>query len=315
MARTAVIGAGPTGLVCADALRGDVTVFEKSRAIGGRVATRAVHLDDGRPVAFDHGTPAVRAADSLFAGLLSDLALAGSARAWKNGLVVGTPRMRDLFGPLAHGITVRLETRVDALERVDGGWNLHLAPHETEGGRAEGVEGPFEHVVIAVPAHQARTLLEPAAPDLAWMLKGVHARPCWTLMAGFEGAAPRDGAGAAVADIEWLVREGDKPGRDDALRLWTLQMNGDWSAMRLEHDRERVLPILLEILRARTGEEGEPVIAMAHRWRYAHTATPLGEPFLRGDGLLVGGDWTRGACVEDAWRCGRAMATALAAGD
>lgn len=54
MPRVAVIGAGISGLMTARTLRDlgfDVTVFEKSRGLGGRTATRRV--DPG--LSFDHG--------------------------------------------------------------------------------------------------------------------------------------------------------------------------------------------------------------------------------------------------------------------
>ena len=321
--RVAVIGAGPAGLVCADELRrsgraDEVVVFEKSRGIGGRVSTRAVTMDDGRPISFDHGTPALRPGSDDFAALLARLAASGNAAEWRDGLTVGTPGMRDLFAPLAGGLDVRLEARVGALRREHRRWHLGLAPHEREGGRAEGEEGPFDRVVFAIPAHQAVALLTPVAPRLARMLGVIHLKPCWTLMAAFEGAS--DPVGASTLDgAEWLVREHEKPGRawtmeHPGLRAYTLQMSADWSTARLEWDREAVTGPMMDVLRARTGETGEPLIVMAHRWRYSHTIAPLGEPYVESDGLVAGGDWTGGACVENAWESGCEMARFLLEG-
>ena len=315
MGRTAIIGAGVTGLVCADALRGDVTVFEKSRGIGGRLSTRMVEVEgtEGQvhAIAFDHGTPAIRPRDALFAGLLSDLADAGTAREWRNGLIVGEPTMRGLLAPLAEGLDLRFGSRVDALERGADGWTVVFEPHEREGGTRTGREGPFSRVVLAIPAHQARTLLQSVAPVLADRLAGIRMKPCWTLMAAFEGAPRPIASRKPVEGVHWLVCEGDKPGRNRDVRAWTLQMSGEWSAERLEMERDEITPLLMTALRARTGETDEPIITMAHRWRYSHTAVPLGEPYLEEHGLYVGGDWTSGACAEDGWASGKAMAAAL----
>ena len=298
------------GLVCADALRGDVTVFEKSRGIGGRLATRAVTTADGRPVAFDHGTPGIRPAESLFAGLLSDLADAGTAAEWRGGLVVGLPGMRDLLSPLAEGLDIRFEARVDALRRDGDGWRLTLAPHEREGGTATGEERPFDRVVLALPAPQARSLLAPIAPALAAALEPFEAEPSWTLMAAFDGGTGEPAAGG-MDGAEWLIREHEKPGRTASPRAYTLQMSAEWSAERLELERETVLPLMMEILRRRSGETGAPLVAMAHRWRYARTGNALGEAFLEADGLVVGGDWALGNGAEHAWASGKAIAQAL----
>src|SRR3546814_6562189 len=55
--RVAIIGAGISGLACARRLRDaglEATLFDKSRGIGGRLATR--RANPGNPeVAFDHG--------------------------------------------------------------------------------------------------------------------------------------------------------------------------------------------------------------------------------------------------------------------
>ena len=51
----------------------------------------------------------------------------------------------------------------------------------------------------------------------------------------------------------------------------------------------------------------------AHRWRYALTTVPLGEPYLSADDgtLFIGGDWCLGGRVEYAFESGHAIAEAL----
>ena len=64
--RIAVIGAGMAGLACAqELLRADakVTVFERSRGLGGRLATRRQG-----DLAFDHGAQFVTARSRPFVG-------------------------------------------------------------------------------------------------------------------------------------------------------------------------------------------------------------------------------------------------------
>ena len=63
--RVAVIGAGISGLMCARTLLDhgiDVTVFEKGRGVGGRMATR--RTDDG--LQFDHGAQYFTVRDERF---------------------------------------------------------------------------------------------------------------------------------------------------------------------------------------------------------------------------------------------------------
>ena len=71
MKRIAIIGAGLAGLTCGKALQQaghDVVIFEKSRGIGGRLATRRAE-----PFYFDHGVAAFTASDDAFQGFVNQL--------------------------------------------------------------------------------------------------------------------------------------------------------------------------------------------------------------------------------------------------
>ena len=66
--RIAIVGAGIAGLSCAHALQADgntVTVFDKGRGPGGRMATRRVDTALGT-IAFDHGAQYFTARDPAF---------------------------------------------------------------------------------------------------------------------------------------------------------------------------------------------------------------------------------------------------------
>lgn len=66
MPRFAVVGAGLSGLMCARTLQDhglDVTVFEKSRGLGGRMANRRAEPN----LRFDHGAQYFTARDHNFA--------------------------------------------------------------------------------------------------------------------------------------------------------------------------------------------------------------------------------------------------------
>ena len=71
MKRIAIIGAGLAGLTCGKALQQaghDVVIFEKSRGIGGRLATRRAE-----PFYFDHGVAAFTASDDDFQSFVNQL--------------------------------------------------------------------------------------------------------------------------------------------------------------------------------------------------------------------------------------------------
>ncbi len=101
--RIAVIGAGLAGLTAARTLSKaahEVTVFDKSRGLGGRLATRRTEAGG-----IDHGAPWLNAGGD-FADVLSGLAEAGAA-ARHDDAWVGLPGMSGLVRPLADGLDIR----------------------------------------------------------------------------------------------------------------------------------------------------------------------------------------------------------------
>jgi predicted NAD/FAD-dependent oxidoreductase len=133
--RVAVIGAGMAGLACARSLgeRGaDVTVFEKSRGPGGRVATQL--SDHG---SFDHGAQYFSVHTHGFEAHVQRWIDAGVATAWP-GKTIAFDRGRVIDGPLggerfvgvggmnaiarhlAAGLDLVTETRIVRLTRRAG---------------------------------------------------------------------------------------------------------------------------------------------------------------------------------------------------
>ena len=101
--RVAVVGAGLAGLVAAGRIAaggGTVTVFDKSRGLGGRLATRR------RPHGtFDHGAPVVHCE----ARQVAPLAARAACLRWGELGHVGLPGMSGLVRPLAAGLDIRAE--------------------------------------------------------------------------------------------------------------------------------------------------------------------------------------------------------------
>jgi len=92
-----VIGAGMAGLACAGALHpagADVTLLDKSRHVGGRLATRRVG-----DLMFDHGAQYVTSRDPGFVTEMQAMAAAGDAAPWPaagGGRWCGVPGMSAL---------------------------------------------------------------------------------------------------------------------------------------------------------------------------------------------------------------------------
>ncbi|CAM3311701.1 NAD(P)/FAD-dependent oxidoreductase [Polaromonas hydrogenivorans] len=337
----AVVGAGIAGITCARTLvkaGHQVTVFEKSKGAGGRMATRETEFG-----AFDPGTQYFTVRDERFEKALATAS--GLVRPWSANTVrvlddlgrvvaaslpakeahwVATPGMNALLRqwaqPLDDAGQLVLETRVVYIEedKLDPQrWQL-----QTDGPGAS-VHSGFDAVVLAIPAPQAHSLLsdsEQAAP-LVVDLAGVNVAPCWTLMVAFPQAqqptlaslGPQwNVARSTHHRIAWLARESSKPGRGPIER-WTVQASPAWSQRHLEDDSERVKGKLLKAFTEVTGIRAEPPYASVHRWRYAQTSKPLGKTHAWDAASRIGacGDWCLGHRVEDGFVSGLEMALAI----
>ncbi|MEM9144654.1 MAG: FAD-dependent oxidoreductase [Pseudomonadota bacterium] len=303
----AVIGAGMAGLSCARALANAgraVMVIEKSRGIGGRIATRR---RDG--MAFDHGAPYVTATGSAaFGDLVQNWRAEGHLQPWDWGgsaALVAEPGMSALARPLAEGLDIAFETTVTALEHASGVWSI----------TADGGDGVVvrraSSLVLAVPPPQARALLGAQAARLSDLTR-VEVFPQWTTMIAFDPEAapppttPIKGNGAALAAA---IPDGAKPGRDGT--TWVLHAGHAWSETHLEAKRPWVGEQMLKAFATALDHPlAEPSRVMVHRWRYARTRRPLGRPCLWEADMRLGlaGDWCLGAAIGDAHASGLSMA-------
>ncbi len=301
----AIIGAGIAGLACAGRLTSaghNVTLFDKSIRIGGRLATRSVEN-----FAFDHGAQFITARDPAFINLLENAQACGAAALWQEDRWVGTPGMRSLAEFMAKGLDIRLGRTVTGLARHEDRWQVHT--NETQSDFQSDIR--FDAVLLAVPAPQARAIL--GSFGQVWpQIAGVRYAPCWALMLAFSDQTGFEVARLASDDpvIGWIALDSSKPGRSLRPETFMVHATPDWSRAHLEDTPEMAAQHLLARFAAMTGNAGVPTYANAHRWRYALVEKPLGKPCLWDAGLKLGacGDWALGPRVEAAFLSGEALA-------
>ena len=309
------------GLACAGALHAAgvaVALFEKSRGVGGRLATRRV---DG--LQFNHGAQYASAHGPAFQAVLAGMAAAGDAAPWLAAGAArwaGTPGMSAMARHMAGlGVgSVHAMRHVAYLDRTPGGWMVRHLDAATarpglvtrEGGE---VAGPFDAVVLALPAPQAGALLHGMAHPFGLEADRAGMAPCWTLMVAFPDATGAPDLPAPGGALEWIARDSSRPGRGRMPECWVANAGAGWSGAHLEKDAAEVSSLLLQEFSAATGLRQAPAHVAVHRWRYALTDVPLGRPALwdADAGLGVCGDWCLGRRVEDAYASGRALAERL----
>lgn len=307
----AIIGAGVSGLACADALVAAghrVTVLDKARGPGGRMSTRRMATEFGE-ASFDHGAQYFTARAPAFQAQVAQWEKLGLVARWPQAGAeawVGVPAMNAPVKHMAAAHDVQWSAQVDGLLRDATGWHL----------QGKGLSAPScDVVVIAVPAEQAAALLAPVDAAMAQKAAATVSAPCWTTMIAL--AAPLPVHMSIVRDygaIGWAARNSCKPGRTGP-ETWVIQASPAWSRAHLEADAAWVTQALLSDL-----SEGlqvaipDPLCALSHRWRYARSGA-------QGEGLLshpdyhlgVCGDWLIGPRVECAWQSGALLGKLLAA--
>ncbi|MGC6496312.1 MAG: NAD(P)/FAD-dependent oxidoreductase [Candidatus Puniceispirillaceae bacterium] len=308
----AIIGSGIAGLAAAHAARDaglTCMILDKGRRVGGRVSTKRTG-----GFTFNHGAQFLTARAPAFVSA-AEKAIAQAALArWHvagRDALAGQPTMRDFPDFLQQGLTVRQQTEI-AMIRHDQD-SICLIDKEGEMVSAR-------QVIITAPAPQAAQLLQTAAPDLAALAATASYSPCWTAIYGFDTAPPaHDPAPVGDSDgpVGWALWEADRPGGDPSNHALTVQAAPGWSMAHLEDDAADVARALLLAWQDASGQTvGTPLLAAAHRWRYARVVTPAAAdaPVISPCGrLAVAGDWLGGARIENAFLSGARATEALAA--
>ena len=327
--RVAVIGAGISGLMCARTLMDHglaVTVFEKSRGCGGRMATRRVSPQAVPELHFDHGAQYFTVRDARFKRYVDSWLQDGVVAPWLGEVVVlesgeirgskgdtnrfvATPGMNAIAKHLAENVDLQLRTEVAPVVRDGEQWQLR----STDGAEL----GLFDTVIVSAPAMQTSALLQ-ACPALSQQAANVRMSGCWALLLAFQQSLNLDFSGAFVnsSPLSWIANNSSKPTRQceeihPRIENWVAHASPEWSQDNIDESAEVVQAALLsEFQRVTSRHDVEPVYVAVHRWRFALPQSPLPDACLFEVDQSVGvcGDWCAGPRVEGAFLSGMAVA-------
>ncbi|HEY5652611.1 MAG TPA: FAD-dependent oxidoreductase [Acidimicrobiia bacterium] len=306
--RVAIVGAGMSGLVAANDLVAaghDVVVFDKGRAVGGRMASKRF-----AGARFDHGAQHFSVRSDAFAEFVREASFAGVVGVWYEGGSLttdngveprhrGVPAMRSICEYLAEGLDVRTGAMVRAV-RVG---EITLDSGE-----------PFESdaVVVTAPIPQALGLIEPSsiAPDDRAKLEAVEYDPCIAVMAVLETDPDLpDGHLAPDSDLVAWIADNRHKGISEVPAV-TIHSTPGYARSSMENDSSVWLDDLLGEFQRLVGC---PVVdSIAHRWRYSMPTNPLDSGCMElGSGVWLAGEAFSGARIEGAFTSGLAVAAAL----
>jgi renalase len=332
--KLAIIGAGVAGLAAAHKLRSDrpdiaIAIFEKSRGVGGRAATRRAH-----GAIFDHGAQYVKGASPDVDRLLRHTLPHDTLRniplpVWtfdRHSVIAPGDRQQNdenrwtysdgltrLAKELARDLDIRNQTRIERIARRE---QEYVLIDDT------GVEvGSANAILLTPPAPQTRSLI--AASDLGHdpqplldELAQAQYRPCLTLTLGFDPVL-RDRPFYALVNtdkahpVSWLAYEHQKPDRmTDGQQVLIAQMAPLWSREHWDDDLPTLTDHVTTMLRALLDEElPPPRWADRQGWRYALPDGGSDFDALNNaiPGLFFAGDFTAGQgrvhrAIEEGWR-------------
>lgn len=313
-----VVGGGISGIACARALTDagvEVTVLDRGRRLGGRMAVRTV---DGHPV--DTGASYFTVSDDRFAAVVRDWQARGLAREWTDTFDVfdgsapgqrGEPKqgsmrwaspggLRCLVEDLAAGL-VTDRVAVDAVTRDE-----HTGILSVDGRAAAAV-------VLAMPDPQARRLLGGSFASLAQLVDDYA--PTMALLAGWEQRSWSDGFDGAFVNgdphLTWVADDGAR--RGDGAPVLVAHATEGLAAKHLD-EPAAAEPAMLGSLTELLGISEAPIWSRVHRWSLAHPAgTRDRTHHLGDDGIgLCGDSWASKPRVEAAWLSGADLGVSLA---
>ncbi len=330
MVDVAVIGAGLTGLVCAQQLQQlgyGVVVLEKSRGLGGRVATRRLHNTWA-----DHGVAYFSDEGKQTGALVRNWRDRGILHPWINqdfvwtdGTLhpgeVGSQRYVSPLGitavakDLSQELDIWRGQRVEAIApTANHTWALTLAPVPGEPIR----ELTARAVVITAPAPQTADLLDPlrfqgVSADFFSAVQSVIYQANLTAIALYSPTRYTD-----LEQVPWRSVRLNHPQLAWVVLDSSKQLNPPQPVMVL-HGSAQIADRFLDAADLEPAGRllldsaassllpwlAEPDAIQLHRWRYALPQNPLPQACLSTTSplpLVCGGDWCGGQGDQEAIR-------------
>jgi renalase len=319
MPSTLLIGAGMAGLTAARKLTEHghtVTILDKGRGVGGRLATR--RIDQSR---LDHGAQYFTAKSLHFQSLIEELLREGVARIW--------PLLDDINAPLHYigvdGMSAIAKYMAQSLNVITGERIVRIEKirlEENHGWRTVCESGnTFEanNLLITIPAPQTLTLLHdsnigPDEVDVSAM-QAIQYSPCIAVMAVLNKPSHIPSPGATrptQSPIAWVADNHQKGVSPDQAAI-TIQAGMAFSKAHFEDDQMAVGRALLDQLTDLI-PPADIITYQVHRWRYSLAEIRHPELFLKANTpapLLFGGDGFGPGNVEGAFLSGWEMAEAV----
>jgi renalase len=318
--RIAIIGAGISSITIAQNLKKNATVsiFEKSKSVGGRMAFRR-----STPYEFDHGAQFFTAKGTIFKNFIKPLIKENIIKRWDarfaefidNKILrtiswnaeyphyVGTPGMNSIAEYLSTELSIKLNTKVNKVVHNANNWELFDDDSNNL--------GKFDWVISTAPAIQSAEIL-PVYFKYHKDLLNRKMVGCFSLMLGFKKPISLlwDVALIRNADISWISINSSKPDRGNSFSMLINSTNA-WAEDHLSDDSQSVISYLQkETTRIIGHDTGNADHVSLKAWHYANISKQTKSDLLidYDNKLASCGDWITQGRIENAFEAGFLMA-------
>lgn len=330
-----IIGASLAGLAAGEKLAKaghEVTVIEKSRTLGGRMAT----FDLGNGNIFDYGISHFSVRNTFFRSFVDQLKEEGELEEWTSRFEyydgtqlheINPNRSADINYAAPNGMSAvarKLSRWVDVKSEEKAGGLTHIGADRTRK-RAWMINltdiSVFEcdAVIIAAPAAEAYGVLQTAQDEtparrIIRHIDEIKYDSSFALMAVYKDQDPPEWKAIECSDdrLGWIINESSK--RDNTDTSLVFHSSDAFAKAYAGENPEETARLMLERSAGITGERwlAHPEWKAIHYWKYSRCVNPLEEEFMELEmeeaPLALVGDYLGGDTTESTWLSGRKLA-------
>lgn len=300
-----VIGGGISGLIASQVLQHqgiNVTVLDKGRGIGGRLATRRIRSPDYGQGIFDYGVQHFLVSTPKFKELVDTWIEIGLVKKWSHGFYTadghyqksnqafycGVESNRSIAKYLAQDLDVRTQTRIVELQRNNGQWVVKSQQGDSFTGK---------NLLLTAPVPQSLELLNNSGIEvpssIGHSLEQLTYHPCIAVLALLDQPSQIPEPGGLWFEgqpLAWIGCNHQKGISPEAYAV-TIHGSHKFSLANWEVEREIVGQKLIELAQNYLG--AKVLNYQVHGWKFSQPKTSYGQPyaaFPKLGNLVLAGD-------------------------
>ena len=310
MKNVAIIGAGITGVTIANLLQKkyNLTVFEKSRGVGGRMATRRAE-----PYQFNHGAQYFKIENKEFKDFLQPLMVNNIIKPLKANQIeilnkkvikrtkiynqqyfTADSKMNSVVKYLINNnFSIKLLCKIEKILKENDNWFIVDSDKVSY--------GPYDWLFITIPPNQAIEILYNSFKFLD-IIKKIKMRSCYSLMLGFDEIKEFDFDTALFLDedIQWLSISKKILEKKEYYNL-LINSSYNFAEQNINGSKDKISNYLIkqvsDILQCELNNYKHKAL---HFWKYAMSENNnnLGSLIDEDLKVIVCGDWCMNGKVE-----------------